>query len=85
MIQREFYREREDGIKLYRTYSDAGYYIQKVKTNEVYTEAIDVENSQFTYEETTTPIEIEETEPEVVAEGQPTDTTEVTEDSDAGA
>lgn len=77
MIQREFYREREDGTKLYRTYSDAGYYIQKEKTNEVYAEAIDVEDSQFTYEETTTPIEIEETEP--------TDTTEVTEDSDAGA
>lgn len=64
MIQRDFYREREDGIKLYRTYSDTGAYIQKVGTNEVYVEAIDVEDSEFTYEEKTTPIEVEETIPE---------------------
>ena len=35
MIVREFYEERTDGVKLYKTYSDAGYYIQKVGTEEV--------------------------------------------------
>ena len=68
MIQREFYCERKDGVNLYRTYSDAGVYIQKVGTQEVYEEAIDVEDSQFTYEETTIPIEVDEATSEVVAE-----------------
>lgn len=60
MIQREFYKERNDGVNLYRTYSDADVYIQKVGTQEIYSEAIDVEDSSFTYEETTIPIEVDE-------------------------
>jgi hypothetical protein len=59
MIKREFYRTREDGINLYRTYSDDNFKIIKVGTEEIYDEAIDVEDSSYTYEETTTPIEID--------------------------
>lgn len=56
-IVKEFYRTREDGVKLYRTYSDSNYMIQKVGTEEIYEEAIDVENASYEYEETTEPVE----------------------------
>lgn len=51
-IIKEFYRTRNDGVNLYRTYSDSNYMIQKVGTDEVYEEAIDVETSNYEYEET---------------------------------
>ena len=57
MIIKEFYATRKDGINLYRTYSDANVYIRKVGTEEEYTEAIDVEDAPFTYEETDKMIE----------------------------
>lgn len=57
MIQTEFYLERKDGVKLYRTFSDKNMMIQKNGTEEIYSEAIDVENSGFTYTETDIPIE----------------------------
>lgn len=52
MIKKEFYLEREDGIKLYKTYSDINHYIIQKETGIKYTEAIDVENCNYTYEET---------------------------------
>ena len=52
MIQREFYKTRDDGVNLYRTFSDNSLQIQKVGTNEVYDEAIDVEGATFEYAET---------------------------------
>lgn len=52
MIITEYYVTRTDGVNLYRTYSDNGFMIKKVGTDEVYEEAIDVENSGFEYEET---------------------------------
>ena len=52
MIVREFYKIREDGAKLYRTYSDSNLFIQKLNTEEIYSEAIDVEESEYTYVET---------------------------------
>ena len=52
MIVKEFFRTRKDGVKLYKTYSDKNVFIQKVNTNEVYDEAIDVESANFTYIET---------------------------------
>ena len=58
MIIKEYYRTRKDGVNLFRTYSDANLKIQKVGTDEVYDEAIDVESSPYTYIETTEPIEI---------------------------
>lgn len=57
MIVTEFYATRKDGVNLYKTYSDANKYIRKVGTNEEYSEAIDVENSGYTYEETDKEIE----------------------------
>lgn len=64
MIVREFYKERQDGIKLYRTYSDGNYLIKKVGTEETYSEAIDVDSSNFEYVETEEMIEDEEMEAE---------------------
>lgn len=61
MIKTEFYMERKDGVKLYCTYSDKNMMIQKNGTEELYGEAIDVENSGFTYTETDIPIEPEPT------------------------
>lgn len=52
MIIREFYITRKDGVNLYKTYSDKGVYIKKQGTDEKYDEAIDVENTNYTYEET---------------------------------
>ena len=57
MIVTKFYATRNDGVNLYKTYSDANKYIRKVGTDEVYSEAIDVENSGYTYEETDKEIE----------------------------
>lgn len=62
MIVKEEYRTREDGVRLYRTYSDIGNYIRQVETNVIYAEAIDVEDALFTYEETEDKIEIEQVE-----------------------
>ena len=64
MIIKEFFRTREDGVNLYRTYSDADMKIRKVGTDEVYDEAIDVEGAPYTYEETDIPIEVVEEETE---------------------
>lgn len=52
MVRKEFFRERKDGIKLYRTYSDEDYKIRQVETGIIYDEAIDVEGSNYTYVET---------------------------------
>ena len=57
MIVREFYLTRQDGVNLFRTYSDENKYIRKVGTNEEYSEAIDIEGAPYTYEETDREIE----------------------------
>ena len=62
MIVKEFYKTREDGVKLYRTYSDENYKIRQIETGIIYDEAIDVENVEYTYEETEEKIEINERE-----------------------
>lgn len=64
MIVKEFYRVREDGVTLYRTYSDSDHYIRQVETGAVYSEAIDVESAPYTYEETEEKIEREPIENE---------------------
>ena len=60
MIIKEFYKKRSDGINLYRTYSDSNLMIEQVETGNVYTEAIDVENAAYTYEETSMSIDADE-------------------------
>ena len=57
MIDTKFHMTREDGVNLYRTYSDLNLKIRKVGTDEIYDEAIDVEDATFIYEETDIPIE----------------------------
>ncbi len=57
MIVKEFYKTRTDGVNLLRTYSDKGLQIRKVGTDEIYDEAIDIENAPYTYEETEIPTE----------------------------
>lgn len=57
MIVREFYQIRQDGVNLFRTYSDENKYIRKVGTNEKYSEAIDIEGAPYEYEETDKEIE----------------------------
>lgn len=56
MIQREFYIQRKDDVKLYRTYSDAGMMIRQDQTGAVFDEAVDVENAPYTYTETDEPV-----------------------------
>lgn len=56
MIIKEFYRTREDGVNLYRTYSDEGYMIEQNETGAQYSDAIDVEGAPYTYKETDTPV-----------------------------
>lgn len=51
MIIREFYRVREDGINLYRIYSDQDVMIRQ-ETGNLYEESIDMEGIEHTYEET---------------------------------
>ena len=57
MIVREFYKTRNDGVKLYRTYSDSGLFIKQNETGTIYDEAIDIEGSSYTYSETKDKIE----------------------------
>ena len=52
MIEREYYATRNDGVKLYKTYSDIGNYIKQLPTEYIYDIAIDVENAPYTYIET---------------------------------
>lgn len=63
MIKKEFYRQRKDGINLYKIYSTEHLYIKKIGTDEIYDEVIDVENAPYEYEETEERIE-EESEDE---------------------
>lgn len=60
MLVKEFYKTRQDGVNLYRTYSDENFKIRQIPTNEIYDEAIDIEESIYTYEETDIPIEDED-------------------------
>lgn len=59
MIKKEYLKTRKDRVKLFRTYSDEDFLIKKIGTNEIYSEAVDVENSNFEYIETLKKIEEE--------------------------
>lgn len=63
MIVTEFYRTREDGVVLNRSYSDLGMMIERDGVR--YSEAIDPAELNRQYTETDEPIEVEE---EVTAE-----------------
>lgn len=59
MIITEYFKIREDGVVLNRTYSDGGFYIIQNETNIKYSEAVDVEGAPYTYTETDELIETE--------------------------
>lgn len=61
MVIKKFYATRPDGVNLYRTYSDEGFYIVQNETGAEYTEAIDVDGAMHTYSETDKPIEADDT------------------------
>ena len=58
MVVTEFYTQRTDGVKLYRTYSDRGFRI--MRDGIVYDEAIDPEQSGRNYIETNEKIPVDE-------------------------
>lgn len=58
MIKKEFFKTREDGVRLYRTYSDTDHKIRNKRTSEVYTDAIDIAENEE-YEEMEDYIELE--------------------------
>lgn len=58
MIKKEFYKTREDDVKLYRTYSDTDHKIRNKRTSEVYAEAVDIAEGEE-YEEVDDYIELE--------------------------
>ena len=67
MVKTEFYMTRSDGVSLYRTYSDQGRTIIRNDGVE-YGEAVDVENSIYTYIEGDYPAEdMTETETKAMA------------------
>lgn len=59
MIKTEFYKIRNDGIQLYKTYSDKNVYIKQLESDVEYSVAIDVYPLKYTYIETDKPLEIE--------------------------
>lgn len=61
MVIKEFHKTREDGVNLYKSYSDQNMMIRKIGTNEVYVSAVDIEGVPFEYEETDKPIPKRET------------------------
>lgn len=68
MVIKEFYKTREDGVNLYRNYSDEKFKIKQDQTGAIYDEAIDVEDAPYTYTETDEKIEIDEETEESVNE-----------------
>lgn len=55
MIIKYLFATRTDGVNLYRSYSNLGMMIRQDQTGVEYAEAVDVENSEYTYTETDIP------------------------------
>lgn len=58
MIKKEYCKTREDGVKLYKTYSDTDHQIRNKRTESAYSEAIDVREDEE-YEEIDAYIEMD--------------------------
>ena len=56
MIVKEEYKTRADGVKLFRTCSDAGKRIIQNETGVIFDDAVDVEGATFTYSEVETKV-----------------------------
>ena len=57
MIVRVELQTRDDGLRLFKSFSDRGVYIRQIETGSIYVDAIDVEGASYQYEETEMPIE----------------------------
>ena len=55
MIRTQYYTTRQDGVRLYRTYSDSGMMVEQ-ESGALYAEAVDVEGTTHTYTESNVPI-----------------------------
>ena len=81
-IVKELFKARNDGVNLYRTYSDIGMKILQVETGIVYDEAIDVEGAPYTYieyeESTDDPEDTVPEIPDASAAGKPMTRAELT-------
>lgn len=62
MIVTEFVGTREDGVNLYRRYSDHAVMLLQVETGVMYEDPVDIETAPYTYEETDVPVGSEEYE-----------------------
>lgn len=60
MVIKEFLKTREDGVNLYKSYSDQNMMLRKVGTDEVYASAVDIDGAPYQYEETSTPVPVRE-------------------------
>ena len=60
MIVKEYYDTLDNGVRLFKHYSDSGLKIKQIETGDIYTEAIDIENAPYTYEETNESVEVNE-------------------------
>ena len=58
MIKKEYYMTREDGVELYRTFSDTDHLIRNKRTGHTYSDAIDIAENEE-YEEEADRIEME--------------------------
>ena len=65
-IVKEFFRTREDGVKLYRTYSDEYKMIIEETTGTAYDEAIDVETANYTYLESDIYVQSDDVDMDVI-------------------
>ena len=62
MIVKQYYETRKDGVNLYITFSNKNKYIIQNETGVKYSEAIDVENANYTYTEIDEDIKYEDIE-----------------------
>lgn len=58
MIKQEYYMTRNDGVKLYKTYSTKNKMIKQLETGIEYAEAVDVYPVRYTYIESEKEIEV---------------------------
>ncbi len=63
MIITEFFMTRQDGVNLYRTYSDQNLRLQCEQTGQIFDEVVNVEGHSYTYIETN-----EQIDPPMVSE-----------------
>lgn len=61
-IVTEFFKTRNDGVNLYRTYSNEGKKILQVETDRIFEEAVDIEGAPYTYVEYVPPVESDDYE-----------------------